>query len=78
MVVIQFDIYREVLLGNHMYKTRREIEFVQFNAKERLNFFMNNKRIDVRRIPKTFLASYFGIQPPPLSRLLREIKTPQV
>ena len=71
---IWHDIYREVLLKNYMYKTRREIEFVQFNAKQRLKIFMANKRIDVQRIPKTFLASYLGIQPPSLSRLLREIK----
>ncbi len=68
------DIYREVLLRNYMFKTKREIQFVQFNAKERLQMFMKNKRIDVNRIPKTYLASYLGIQPPSLSRLLREIK----
>lgn len=71
---IWHDIYREVLLRNYMFKTRREIEFVQFNAKKRLKMFMCNKRIDVSRIPKTYLASYLGIQPPSLSRLLREIK----
>ena len=68
------EIYREVLLRNYIFKTKREIEFVQFNAKERLNKFFNNKRIDINRIPKTYLASYLGIQPPSLSRLLREIK----
>lgn len=68
------DIYREVLLRNYMFKTKREIEFVQFNAKERLTKFALNKRIDINRIPKTYLASYLGIQPPSLSRLLREIK----
>lgn len=68
------EIYREILLRNYMFKTKREMEFVQFNAKERLNKFMNNKRIDVNRIPKTYLASYLGIQPPSLSRLLRELK----
>ena len=71
---IWHDIYREVLLKNYMFKTKREIEFVQFNAKQRLKGFMANKRIDINRIPKTYLASYLGIQPPSLSRLLREIK----
>jgi CRP-like cAMP-binding protein len=71
---IWHDVYREVLLRNYMFKTKREIQFVQFNAKERLKMFMENKRIDINRIPKTFLASYLGIQPPSLSRLLREIK----
>ena len=55
-------------------KTKREIEFVQFNAKERLQKFASNKRIDIQRIPKTYLASYLGIQPPSLSRLFRELK----
>lgn len=71
---IWHEIYREVLLRNYMFKTKREIEFVQFNAKERLNKFLLNKRIDINRIPKTYLASYLGIQPPSLSRLLRELK----
>ena len=68
------EVYREVLLRNYIYKTNREIEFVQFNAKQRLQMFMDNERIDVNRIPKTYLASYLGIQPPSLSRLLRELK----
>lgn len=71
---IWHDVYREVLLRNYMFKTKREIQFVQFNAKERLQMFMANKRIDINRIPKTYLASYLGIQPPSLSRLLRELK----
>ncbi|MBT4791872.1 MAG: Crp/Fnr family transcriptional regulator [Halobacteriovoraceae bacterium] len=68
------DIYREVLLRNYIFKTKREIQFVQFNAKQRLTMFMNNRRIDINRIPKTYLASYLGIQPPSLSRLLRDLK----
>jgi len=68
------EVYREVLLRNYMFKTKREIQFVQFNAKERLNMFLNNKRIGINRIPKTYLASYLGIQPPSLSRLLRDLK----
>lgn len=71
---IWHDIYREVLLRNYIFKTKREIQFVQFNAKQRLHMFMENHRMDVSRIPKTFLASYLGIQPPSLSRLLRDFK----
>lgn len=69
------EIYREVLLRNYFRKTKREIEFVQFNAKERLEKFITNKRIDFNKIPKSHLASYLGIQPPSLSRLLRELRT---
>lgn len=69
------EIYREVLLRNYMFKTKREIDFVQHNAKERLQKFFRNDRIDINRIPKSYLASYLGIQPPSLSRLLREFKT---
>lgn len=68
------EIYREVLLRNYIFKTKREIEFVQFNAKERLSKFIQSQRIDTNRIPKTHMASYLGIQPPSLSRLLRELK----
>ena len=69
------EIYREVLQRNYFRKTKREIEFVQFNAKERLEKFMTNKRVDFDRIPKSYLASYLGIQPPSLSRLLREFRS---
>lgn len=68
------EIYREVLVRNYMSKTKREIEFVLYNAKERLNICIDSKHIDVNRIPKTYLASYLGIAPPSLSRLLREMK----
>jgi len=67
-------VYREVLLRNYIFKTKREIQFVQFNAKERINRFIKNGRFDFERIPKTYLASFLGIQPSSLSRLLREFK----
>lgn len=68
------EIYREILVRTYMSKTKREIEFVRYNAKERLLKYMGSNSINISRIPKTFLASYLGIAPPSLSRLLREIK----
>ena len=68
------DIYREILLKNYILKTEREIEFVLYNAKERLNKVLNSSSLDINRIPKSYLASYLGIAPPSLSRLLRELK----
>ena len=68
------EIYREALRRNYMSKTNREIEFVLHNAKARLQRSMESKHLDVSRIPKTYLASYLGIAPPSLSRLLREMK----
>ena len=68
------EVYREVLLRNYMSKTKREIEFVLHNAKERLKRSMESKHLDVSRVPKTYLASYLGIAPPSLSRLFREMK----
>ncbi|MCT4643224.1 MAG: Crp/Fnr family transcriptional regulator [Bacteriovoracaceae bacterium] len=67
-------IYKEVLLRNYMRKTKREIEFVLYNAKDRLKKCLKNPYLDMNRIPKTYLASYLGIAPPSLSRLLRDIK----
>lgn len=67
-------IYRETLLKNYILKTEREIEFVLYNAKERLNKFINSSNLNLARIPKSYLASYLGIAPPSLSRLLRELK----
>lgn len=68
------NIYKEALRRNYMSKTNREIEFVLHNAKARLKRSMESKHLDVSRIPKTYLASYLGIAPPSLSRLLREMK----
>ena len=68
------EVYREALRRNYMSKTAREIEFVLHNAKSRLKRAMASKHLDVSRIPKTYLASYLGIAPPSLSRLLREMK----
>lgn len=68
------EIYREILVRTYMSKTKREIEFVRYNAKERLLKYLEGGSIDLSRIPKTYLASYLGIAPPSLSRLLREIK----
>lgn len=68
------EIYREVLVRTYMRKSKREIEFVLYNAKDRLQQCIESKYIDVNRIPKTYLASYLGIAPPSLSRLLRDMK----
>lgn len=68
------EVYREVLLKNYRKKTRREIDFVLHNAKERLKHSMQSNAFDMSRVPKAYLASYLGIAPPSLSRLLREIK----
>ncbi len=67
-------IYKEVLLRNYMRKTKREIEFVLYNAKDRLIQCTKSKHLDINRIPKTYLASYLGIAAPSLSRLLRDLK----
>lgn len=68
------EVYREALRRNYMSKTAREIEFVLHNAKARLKRAMESKHLDVTRVPKTYLASYLGIAPPSLSRLLREMR----
>jgi CRP-like cAMP-binding protein len=67
-------IYKEVLLRNYMRKTKREIEFVLYNAKDRLIQCTKSSHLDINRIPKTYLASYLGIAAPSLSRLLRDLK----
>jgi len=68
------EVYREVLVRTYMRKSKREIEFVLYNAKQRLDQCLKSSYIDFNRIPKTYLASYLGIAPPSLSRLLRDRK----
>ncbi len=68
------EVYREILVRNYMRKSKREIEFVLYNAKQRLDQCFKSSYIDINRIPKTYLASYLGIAPPSLSRLLRDRK----
>lgn len=68
------DFYREILIRYYRSKTKREIEFVLYNAKQRLQLFMRSDKLNINRIPKSYLASYLGIAPPSLSRLFRELK----
>lgn len=67
------EVYASILERAYVQKTKRVTEFVLYNAKARLQKFMENRYLDVERVPKSHLASYLGIAPPSLSRLLREL-----
>jgi CRP-like cAMP-binding protein len=68
------QIFRNLLAVNFMEKTRREIEFVQFNATGRLVSLKNRLNIDLNRLPKAHLASYLGITPQSLSRIFKQLR----
>jgi CRP-like cAMP-binding protein len=68
------QIYRSLFAKYFMIKTRRETEFIQYNATERLKNLKNSLNVEVSRLPKTHLASYLGITPQSLSRILAQLK----
>jgi CRP-like cAMP-binding protein len=68
------QVFRNMVAVNFMIKTRREIEFIQFNATQRLRNLKMSINVDPARIPKADLASYLGITPQSLSRILAQLK----
>lgn len=79
MKVVEFDLewsklYREIIIQSYLTKSQREVNFVLYNAKERLQLMMKDKDFDYSRVPKAHLASYLGIAAPSLSRLFKELR----
>ncbi len=69
----EFDeLYRNLMIQNWMFKLKREMFFVMYDASERLEHLNEFPFIDVNRIPKGQLASYLGIKPQSLSRLTKK------
>jgi CRP-like cAMP-binding protein len=67
------ELYRNLMIQNWMYKLKREMFFVMYDASERLEHIYEFPFVDVERIPKGQLASYLGIKPQSLSRLKKKI-----
>jgi CRP-like cAMP-binding protein len=67
-------IFRNMMAKYFMIKTRREIEFIQFNATQRLKNLKFSLNVEPSRLPKSHLASYLGITPQSLSRILSQLK----
>ena len=68
------ELYRNLMIRNWMFKLKREMFFVMYDASERLENLDEFPFIDVDRIPKGQLASYLGIKPQSLSRLTKKNK----
>ncbi|MDG5786143.1 Crp/Fnr family transcriptional regulator [Evansella sp. AB-P1] len=58
----------------YLKKEKREMEFLNLNATERYNNFIKEYPELVYRIPQYYIASYLGISPVSLSRLIKELK----
>ncbi|GAB4016490.1 Crp/Fnr family transcriptional regulator [Spirosoma koreense] len=54
-------------------KTRREIQFLTSNARQRYVQLLNQNPVLVQTISVRHLASYLGIEPESLSRIRREV-----
>ena len=64
----------EMAEDHFVQKERREFELLQLSAVERYNNFLKEKKHLVDRIPQYHVASYLGITPVALSRILKKIK----
>jgi CRP-like cAMP-binding protein len=66
------ELYRNIMIQNWMFKLKREMFFVTYDASERLEHLDEFPFVDVNRIPKGHLATYLGIKPQSLSRLIKK------
>ncbi|MCO4793491.1 MAG: Crp/Fnr family transcriptional regulator [Bacteriovoracaceae bacterium] len=64
----------EMAEEHFVQKEKREFELLQLSAAERYNNFLVEKSHLVDRIPQYHVASYLGITPVALSRILKKIK----
>lgn len=67
------ELYRNLMIQNWMYKLKREMFFVMYDAAERLEHLDEFPFVDVDRIPKGQLASYLGIKPQSFSRIKKKV-----
>ena len=67
------ELYRNLMIKNWMYKLKREMFFVMYDAAERLEHIDEFPFVDVDRIPKGQLASYLGIKPQSFSRIKKKV-----
>jgi CRP-like cAMP-binding protein len=66
------ELYRNIMIQNWMFKLKREMFFVMYDASERIEHLDEFPFVDVDRIPKGHLATYLGIKPQSLSRLTKK------
>jgi hypothetical protein len=63
------ELHRNLLAQAFMYKLKREMFFVMYDATERLQHLDEFPYVDPNRIPKGHLASFLGIKAQSFSRL---------
>lgn len=66
------ELYRNLLIETFMFKLKREMFFVMYDASERLENLQEFPYVDPDRIPKTHLASFLGIKPQSFSRITKK------
>lgn len=69
------EMYRNLLVESFMFKLKREMFFVMYDASERLEHISEFPYVDIDRIPKIHLASFLGIKPQSFSRLNKKSDT---
>ncbi|WMN60732.1 hypothetical protein NI389_04800 [Pseudoalteromonas xiamenensis] len=69
-------IYQINYLETHwlLEKEQKEIEYLQFDAKQRYLAFLNTHKPIISRLTQYHIASYLGITPTQLSRVRKELK----
>jgi len=76
-------VYEQTSIGNYvgrfaseklfLAKSKRELSFLKYNAKERYLHLFNEQPDVLKYIPLKYIASYIGITPQGLSRIRKQI-----
>jgi len=69
------ELGRRIAENFYVGKERREYELLQLSASERYLMFDQEYPGLARRIPQYYVASYLGITPVALSRIVSRLKT---
>jgi CRP-like cAMP-binding protein len=65
---------RKVIEINYMIKANREIQLLLFDASDRYKNFIQAQPELAKRLPQYHLATYLGINPSSLNRLIKKIE----
>jgi CRP-like cAMP-binding protein len=72
--LIWVKVGMKIIEKYYIHKEQRVVELLRDSATERYQYFLKNYKAIAERIPKYLLASYLGIKPESLSRLIRNQK----
>jgi CRP-like cAMP-binding protein len=68
------ELGRKIAEINFIIKTKKEEQFLLFNAQQRYENFLRDFAELAKRIPQMHLASYLGVSPETLNRIIKKAR----